>query len=60
MRRAVGTGVVLVVSVWALSSSWRTVLANGPSSWAVAALLAATLLPAAVTWYWGFFGETAP
>jgi membrane protease YdiL (CAAX protease family) len=41
---------VLAVSIWVLSGSWHSALGAAQPGWAVAGLLAATALPAGVTW----------
>ena len=50
VRRAAIAVAVLAVSIWVLSGSWRSALEAAQPGWAVAGLLAATALPAAVTW----------
>ena len=52
LRRTVVAGLTLVASVWVLWGSWWRALETGASSWALAGLAAATLLPAVVTWCW--------
>ncbi len=53
-RRSVGRAAfavaVLAMSIWVLSGPWRSALEAAEPGWAVAGLLAATVLPAAVTW----------
>jgi membrane protease YdiL (CAAX protease family) len=41
---------VLAMSIWVLSGPWRSALEAAEPGWAVAGLLAATVLPAVVTW----------
>lgn len=50
LRRAAIAVAVLAVSIWVLWGSWRSALDAPQPGWAVAGLLAATALPAGVTW----------
>ena len=49
VRRAASAVAVLAISIWVLSGSWHRAMEAAPG-WDVAGLLAATALPAVVTW----------
>ncbi len=59
VRRALLAGLVLLASIWVLSGSGRRVLDAGTSGWVLAGLLATTVLPAVVTWFWPEPGVSA-